>query len=119
MTTDLHANIQTIPPDLNPGTESSTGEKATADENEESQSLVNQTQVPQVFHHRKPTREIRVPPGPAPSSFYRVTSADQYLSSEPLERKRTDRRRNVTVLWLLAMAVLIVLAGGIYFTFWF
>ena len=119
MTTDVHANIETIPPDLNPGAASPTGAKAAADENQESQSLMDQTQAPEVFHHRKPTREISAPPGPPPSSFYRVTSADQYSNSAPLERKRIDQRRNVTVLWILVMAVLIVLAGGIYFTFWF
>ena len=119
MTTDLHANIQTIPPDLNRGAGSPTGEKTAAGKNQESPSLVEQPQTLEVFQHRKPTCEIRVPTGPPPSSFYRVTSADQYSNSLPLERKRTDQRRNVTVLWILVMAVLIVLAGGIYFTFWF
>jgi hypothetical protein len=119
MTTDVHANIQTIPPDLSADVESSAGEKDAADENEESQSLVNQTQAPEVSHHRKPTFEIRVPPGPPPSSYYRVTSVDQSSDSAPLEQNRTDQRRSVTVLWILVMAVLIILAGGIYFTFWF
>jgi hypothetical protein len=117
MTTDVHANIQTIPPDLNVDAQSSTGEKTAANENEESRNLVNQTQAPEVFHHRKPTLEIRVPPGPPPSSFYRVTSADQSSNSAALEQKRTDQRRSVTVLWVLVMAVLILLAGGIYFIF--
>lgn len=117
MTTDVHANIQTIPPDLNVDAQSSTGEKTAANENEESRNLVNQTQAPEVFHHRKPTLEIRVPPGPPPSSFYRVTSADQSSNSAAMEQKRTDQRRSVTVLWVLVMAVLILLAGGIYFIF--
>ena len=114
MTTDVHANIQTIPPDLSADVESSAGEKVATGENEESQSLVNQTQAPEVFHHRKPPPKISVPPGPPPSSLYRVTSADQYTNAEPLEQ-----RRSVTVLWILVMAVLIITAGGIYFTFWF
>jgi hypothetical protein len=119
VTTDVQANIQTIPPDLDVGAENSAGEKAVADENDESQSLVNQTQAPEVSHHRKPIREIRVPPDPPPSSLYRVTSVDQSSNSAPLEQKRTDQRRSATVLWILVMAVLIMLAGGIYFTFWF
>jgi hypothetical protein len=119
MTTNDHANIRTIPPDLSADVESSAGEKDAADENEESKSFVNQTQAPEVSYHRKPPLEIRVPPGPPPPSFYRVTSADQYLNSAPLEQKRTDKRRSVTVLWILILAVLIMLAGGIYFTFWF
>ena len=114
MKTDDHANIRTIPPDL-----SSAGEKDASDENEESKSFVNQTQAPGVSYHLKPPLEIRVPPGPPPPSFYRVASADQYSNSAPLEQKRTDQRRSVTVLWILVMAVLIILAGGIYFTFWF
>ena len=56
MTTDVHANIQTIPPDLNVDAQSSTGEKTAANENEESRNLVNQTQAPEVFHHRKGVR---------------------------------------------------------------
>ena len=119
ITTDDHASTQTIPPDLNAGAESSSGEKTTADEHEESQSLVNLTQAPEVFQQRKPIPEIRVPPGPPPSSLYRVTSADPYSNSAPLEQKRIDRRRNVGVLWILVVVVLMVLAGGIYFTFWF
>ena len=114
MTTDDHANIRTIPPDL-----SSAGEKDASDENEESKSFVNQTQAPGVSYHLKPPLEIRVPPGPPPSSFYRVTPADQYSNSASLDQKRTDQRRNVTVLWILVMAGMILLAGGIYFTFWF
>jgi cobalamin biosynthesis Mg chelatase CobN len=117
MTTDVHANIQTIPPDLNVDAQSSTGEKTAANENEESRNLVNQTQAPEVSYHHKPPLEISVPRGPPPSSFYRVTSDDQYLKSAPLRQKRTDQRRSVTVLWVLVMAVLILLAGGIYFIF--
>ena len=118
MTTDVHANNQTIPPDLSAEVESSAAEKTATDENEESQSLVNQTQAPEVSNHRKKeTLEIRVPPGPPPSSFFRVTSADQYANSAPVKQKRTDQHRSVTFLWILVIAVLILLAGGIYFTF--
>ena len=119
MTTNDHANIQTIPPDLKAGAESSAEEKVVADENEEFSSLVNQTQAPEITDHRKPPAHLKVPPGPPPSSFYRVASADQHTNSAPLEQKRTDQGRRLTVLWILVMAVLIILAGGIYFTFWF
>jgi hypothetical protein len=116
-TNGIHEGLQTIPPDLNAGAESSAGVKAAADENEESNRLVNQTQAPEITHHRKPPPEIKMPPGPPPSGFYRVTSADQYSNSAPSEQKRTDKRRSVTVLWILVMAVLITLAGGVYFIF--
>ena len=119
MTADDHANLRTIPPDFGPEVESPTGEETAADENEESQSLVNLTQAPEVFPQRKSILEIRVPPGPPPSSLYRVTSADPYANSAPLEQKRTGQRRSVAVLWILVVVVLMVLAGGIYFTFWF
>jgi hypothetical protein len=117
MTTDDHANIRTIPPDLSADVESSAGEKDASDENEESKSFENQTQAPEVSYHRKPPLEIRVPRGPPPSSFYRVTSDDQYLKSAPLRQKRTDKRPSMTLLWILILAVMIMLAGGIYFIF--
>jgi DNA-directed RNA polymerase subunit RPC12/RpoP len=115
---EIHENIQTIPPDLDPAVLSPHGQKDPADENEESNGPENQTQAPEITGDGKPVPEIKAPAGPRPSSFYRVTSTDQYSTSRAFEQRRTDNRRSVKMFWFLAMTVLIILAGGIYFTFW-
>ena len=119
ITTGIHENIQTIPPDIDAAVVSPDGLKGPADKNEEFNGLENQTQAPEIIGHRKRATEIKAPAGPPPSSFYRVTSTDQYSTSGAFEQKRTHKRRSAAVLWFLVMTVLIILAGGIYFTFWF
>ena len=118
ITAGIQQNIHTIAPDLDPAVVRPEGLKGSADENEEFNRPENQTQAPEINGHPKPTPEIKAPTGPPPSSFYRVTLTDQYSTPEAFRQKRTNKRRSVTVLWFLVMAVLIILAGGIYFTFW-
>ena len=119
ITTGIHENIQTIPPDLDAAIVSPDGLKGPADENEELQGPENQTQIPEITSHRKPAPKIKAPADPAPSSFYRVTSPGQSPTSGACEQKRMPKHPSATVLWFLVMTVLIILAGGIYFTFWF
>lgn len=114
-TRDIHGNVQTIPPELD--VENSVDMRVAADDNENYNRPANQTLAPEFTHYRKPSAEIKAPPGPAPLSFYRVIPADQLSNNAPYEQKRTEKKRSVPVLWILLVTLLIILAGGIYFIF--
>jgi len=101
---------QTIPPDLSTKFEKTIDEKIISDADQaDISSPVNRTLAPD-FRSQKRTRlEIKPPSRPPPSSFYRIASVDQGLSSETYKQKQKNKQRWGAIFSVLVIIILIVL----------